>query len=168
MTRGALLVSQAPCRRRLRRGSLGLPSGPGPCPGTFAAPRRPLPGQAVGRQGERPPATGAWKATQAQGAMARLPGDGSRVSSPGARSAKSGPQGLETAPGPRQARADGSGSGLWRSGTSRRRARTLREAPGPKLNPVAPTAGSSPRGGWGQRLMLPGVPAASQPGHSGL
>lgn len=119
MTRGALLVSQAPCRRRLRRGSLGLPSGPGPCPGTFAAPRRPLPGQAVGRQGERPPATGAWKATQAQGAMARLPGDGSRVSSPGARSAKSGPQGLETAPGPRQARADGSGSGLWRSGTSR-------------------------------------------------
>lgn len=149
-------------------GASTSPVAPGPALGPSPRPAGRSRGQAVGRQGERPPATGAWRATQAQGAVARLPGDGSRVSSPGARSVKGDPQGLETAPGPRQARADGSGSGLWRSGTSRRRARTLREAPGPRLNPVAPTAGSSTRGGWGQRLMLSGAPAVSQPGHNGL
>lgn len=51
-------MSQAPCRRRVRRGRLDFPRGPGPCLGTFAAPRRPLQGPSCWTPGRAPASYG--------------------------------------------------------------------------------------------------------------
>lgn len=147
---------------------MGASAGPRPCPGTFAAPRRPLPGPGRGTPGRAPGSYGRLKSHPGSGRRGPTSRQPKQSLQSGRKVSQKWPPGfLERVPGPRQARADGSGSGLQRSGMSSRRVRTLREAPGPRLKPVASTVGSSTRGGWSQLLMLPGAPAASQPGHSG-
>lgn len=75
-------------------------------------------------------------------------------------------QGLETAPGRHAPMAPAPGCGAADEPLA---GEDPAEAPGPRLNPVTPSpGGSSTRGGWGQRLMLSGAPAVSQPGHNGL
>lgn len=130
-----------------------LPLGPSPR-------RRPLQGQAVGRQ----------EAPASYGRLESHPGSGRRGSgfqAAGSRSFQSGckvgqvtPQGLETAPGPRQARAGGSGRGCGAAGRAAGGRGPCGRRPDRGLQPVAPTAGLLHARGWGQRLMLSGAPAS--------
>ncbi|KAB0401512.1 hypothetical protein E2I00_002202, partial [Balaenoptera physalus] len=168
------LTSRPGGPRRVRGRPLRLLRGSGPCPGTFDVPRRPLMGPGRGTSG---------RALGSYGRQKQGPQSGRSVSH------KQLP-GSEGTPGPQQARAEGSGSGLGAAGRAagerqsddttggagaaslmapssprlRVRAR-CRPVPGPRLNQVAPTVGSCAWGGWGQLLVLPG-PAVTKPGHA--
>lgn len=110
-------------------GRRSLPHRPGSRPGTSdvlpAAPRaapcdaRAVRGAAPAREGARPLQVPE-KPPRAKGTAGRLQGDESGVVSRDAECVTCGPQGSERVPEPRQARAEGSGSGLGRSGKSSR------------------------------------------------